>query len=56
MEKKIDYSATVAKVEEMLAIIENPQTPVPEVEKKIAQARKLLAEAKDWLRAEKNKL
>ena len=56
MKKNSDYSATVEQVEKMLLKIENPDTPVPEVEKLIAQARAKLQEARDWWRAEKDKL
>lgn len=56
MGKTVDYSKTVAQIEKMLETIENPETPVPEVEKLIVKARTMLADAKLWLRTEKENI
>ena len=52
MEKKdaLDYSAAVAELEKIAATVENPETPIDDIDKYIRRSEKLIADCRAWLR------
>lgn len=52
MEKKntFDYSASVAELEKIAAMVENPETPIDDIDKYIRRSEKLIADCRAWLR------
>lgn len=53
--KDFDYKKSVEEIEKLLALIENPDSPLDEVEKSVSRAKALIAEGREWLRSEKEK-
>lgn len=51
--EKFNYAGSVKKVEDMLSVIENPQTAVDECGKLIDKARKELDKCYAYLRSER---
>lgn len=50
---EFDYNAAVARIEELVGMIEDPGTGVESAEKMSVQARELLAKCRAYLREER---
>lgn len=49
-ENTFDYAAAVAELEKIAATVENPETPVDDIDKYIRRSEKLIADCRAWLR------
>lgn len=45
-----DYSAAVAELEKIARTVENPETPVDDIDGYIRRSEKLIADCRAWLR------
>lgn len=45
-----DYAAAVAELEKIAATVENPETPVDDIDGYIRRSEKLIADCRAWLR------
>lgn len=45
-----DYAAAVAELEKIAATVENPETPLDDIDKYIRRSEKLIADCRAWLR------
>lgn len=44
-----DYAAAVAELEKIAATVENPETPIDDIDKYIRRSEKLIADCRAWL-------
>lgn len=49
--EKFDYDKAVARLEEILAKVEDPATGIPDIDKYVAEAEKLSAGCREYLRS-----
>ena len=45
-----DYAAAVAELEKIAATVENPETPVDDIDKYLKRSEELIASCRNWLR------
>lgn len=45
-----DYAAAVAELEKIAQTVENPQTPIDDIDGYIRRSEKLIADCRAWLR------
>ncbi len=45
-----DYAAAVAELEKIASTVENPETPIDDIDKYIRRSEKLIADCRAWLR------
>ncbi len=57
-EKKdtFDYAAAVAELEKIAATVENPETPVDDIDKYLKRSEELIASCRAWLRGIREKV
>lgn len=57
-EKKdtFDYAAAVAELEKIAATVENPETPVDDIDKYLKRSEELIASCRSWLRGVREKV
>ncbi len=48
--EKFDYAAAVAELEKIAATVENPETPIDDIDGYIRRSEKLIADCRAWLR------
>ncbi len=45
-----DYAAAIAELEKIASTVENPDTPIDDIDKYIRRSEKLIADCRAWLR------
>ena len=57
-EKKdtFDYAAAVAELEKIAATVENPETPIDDIDKYLKRSEELIAACRNWLRGVREKV
>ena len=54
--EKFDYDKAVARLEEILAKVEDPSTGIDDIDKYVQQAEKLTARCREYLRSVREKV
>lgn len=45
-----DYASAVAELEKIAATVENPETPIDDIDRYIRRSERLIADCRAWLR------
>lgn len=48
--EKFDYDAAIAELEKIVSTLENPDTPIDDIDKYVRRANELAVGCKAWLR------
>ncbi len=51
-----DYAAAVAELEKIAATVENPETPIDDIDKYLKRSEELIAACRNWLRGVREKV
>lgn len=51
-----DYAAAVAELEKIAATVENPETPIDDIDKYLKRSEELIASCQAWLRGVREKV
>ncbi len=53
--EKFDYNAAMAELEKTAAMVEDPSTPIEEMDKLITRSQELVQQCRDYLRTAREK-